>query len=155
MKTAGEIIDALHKAGATLVVEEGKTRVRGTKVPDELLAAVKANKADVLAEWQRWQEKNLDRYAVVPGADAPLLARDEFVKPFMREAVVAYVFRQPRPLHAWVMSRAVEYHALGVPVGEDEVCACVDVLAWQRNTTAKLGLEWLEGIEEVDAQKLK
>ena len=31
-------MDALHRAGATLVVEAGKTRVRGAKVSDELMA---------------------------------------------------------------------------------------------------------------------
>jgi len=36
--------------GATLVVEDGKTPVRGARVPDELLAALKGQRAEIIAE---------------------------------------------------------------------------------------------------------
>ncbi len=150
MSLASDIIDALHHAGATLVLEEGKTRVRGSRVPDELLAQLKANKPAVMEEWTRRQEVSRDRYGEVP-VNAPLVATDEFLTPEMREAVLAYVFRQPRPVHAWIAGRTAEYHAHGVPLGDDEVAACVDALAWQRNTTPKRALEWFAGIEECAA----
>lgn len=151
MNLASDIIDALHHAGATLVLEDGKTRVRGSRVPDELLAQLKANKDAVIEEWSRRQEVSRDRYAEVPSAGAPMAAHDEFLEPHMREAVLAYVFRQPRPVHAWIAGRTAEYHAHGVPLGDDEVAACVDALAWQRNTTTKRALEWFAGIEECAA----
>ncbi len=50
-----------------------------------------------------------------------------------RDAVMAYVFRQPRPLHAWVMARANDYFERGVKAEDCEWRACVDVIAWQRD----------------------
>ena len=130
--TAPELIDALHRAGATLVVEAGKTRVRGARVPNELMAALKGQRAEVIAEWQRRQEEMRDRYAVVPsgvvtmcGLNLPLTAAE-------REAVMGYVLRQPRPLHAWVMARANDYFERGVKAEDCDCRACVDVIAWQR-----------------------
>lgn len=151
--TPAGIIDALHKAGATLVIEDGRTRVRGSKVPDELLAALRDNKDAVLAEWQRRQESNRDRYAVVPD-NAPMMeSRDVALPPARRESVVAHALRQPRPVHAWIQSRTAEYHALGFAFGEDEVCACLDLLCWQRNTHAREALDWLEGLDEAYATR--
>lgn len=147
MNTAASIIDALHQAGATLVVEDGKARVRGVKISPELMEQVRANKAAILAEWTRRQEEQLDRYAEVPTGEVAMLGRDLTLGEAMRNAVVAYAFRQPRPVHAWVMGRINEYHALGVPLGDDEVAASVDLLCWQRNSTAKTALAWLDGIE--------
>jgi len=149
MNSASDIIDALHHAGATLVIEDGKARVRGSRVPDELVADLRANKAAVLAEWARRQEASLDRFGEVPAADAPMLSRDITVKPAMRQPLVEHLFRQPRPVHAWIMARTLEYHQDGIPLGDDEICACADALAWQRNTTVRVALEWLSGIEEI------
>lgn len=148
MSSAGDIIDALHHAGATLVIEDGKARVRGSRVPDELLDDLRANKAAVLAEWQRRQEAKQDRYGEVPPADAPMVGRDVPLPTALREAVLNHVWQQPRPVHAWVMHRSTEYHTLGVPMEELDGCACLDVLAWQRNTTVKLAIQWLAGMEE-------
>jgi hypothetical protein len=145
---AGAIIDALHQAGATLVVEDGKARVRGVKVPDELLAALREHKVAVLAEWSRRQEENRDRYGKVPTGEVAMFGRDIPLTHAQTLVVTAYAFRQPRPVHAWVMGRASEYHALGVPLDEQESMACVDLLCWQRNHTAKAALEWLAAIEE-------
>ncbi len=38
-----------------------------------------------------------------------------------RDAVMAYVFRQPRPVHAWVMARANDYYGRGVKADECSV----------------------------------
>ena len=130
--TAPELIDALHRAGATLVVEAGKTRVRGTKVPDELLAALKVQRAEVIAEWQRRQEQARDRYAVVPSGEVPMRGRDMALTAAERDVVMAHVFRQPRPVHAWVMARANDYHERWVKADDCEWRASVDVIAWQR-----------------------
>ena len=130
--TAPELIDALHRAGATLVVEEtGKTRVRGAKVPDELLAALKVQRAEVIAEWQRRQEQARDRYAVVPSGEVPMRGRDMALTAAERDAVMAHVFRQPRPVHAGD-GPGNDYHERGVKADDCEWRACVDVIAWQR-----------------------
>ncbi len=130
--TAPELIDALHRAGATLVVEAGKTRVRGAKVSDELMAALKGQRAEVIAEWQRRQEESRDRYAVVPSGLVPMCGRDMALPGAERNAVMDYVLRQPRPLHAWVMARANDYFERGVKAEDCEWRAGVDVIAWQR-----------------------
>jgi hypothetical protein len=130
--TAPELIDALHRAGATLVVEDGKARVRGTKVPDELLAALKGHREEVIVEWQRRQEQARNRYAVVPSGEVPMCGRDMALPAAERDAVMAHVFRQPRPVHAWVMARANNYHERGVKADDCDWRACVDVIAWQR-----------------------
>lgn len=147
--TASEIIDAIHQAGATLVMEDSKSRVRGTAIPPVLMQALKANREAVLAEMKRRAEACLDRYAEVPQDDPALLARNMAtpVEP-LRQAILNYCFRQPRAIHAWVMRRAATYHALGIPPEECEWRACVDLLAWQRNADRQAALEWLEGMEE-------
>jgi len=146
--TPAEVIDALHAAGATLVVEDGKARVRGAKVPADLLAVVKANRDAVIAEWKRQQEGHRDRYGEVPTGDVLMPGKDTTLTQEQSDLLRGYVFRQPRPVHAWVMARTATYFAQGLPPGEDEDAACLDVLAWQRHTTARLALEWLLGIEE-------
>jgi hypothetical protein len=130
--TAAELLDNLNRAGATLVVEAGKTRVRGAKVSDELLAALKGQRAEVIAEWQRRQEQSRDRYAVVPSGVVPMFGLDMALPATERGAVMAHVFRQPRPVHAWVMARASEYFERGRKAEDCDWRACVDVIAWQR-----------------------
>jgi hypothetical protein len=130
--TAPELIDALHRAGATLVVEDGKTRVRGARVPDELLVALKGQRTAVIAEWQRRQEQGRDRYAVVPSGEVAMHGQDMALPAAERDAVTAHVLRQPRPVHAWIMSRANAYHERGVRTEDCDWRACVDVIAWQR-----------------------
>jgi hypothetical protein len=130
--TAADLIDALHRAGATLVVEAGKARVRGARVPDELLAALKVQRTEVIAEWQRRQEQARDRYAVVPSGEVPMCGRDMALMAVERDAVMAHVLRQPRPVHVWVMARANDYHERGAKAEDCEWRACVDAIAWQR-----------------------
>jgi hypothetical protein len=130
--TAPELIDALQRAGASLVMEDGKARVRGAKLPDALLAALKGQRAEVIAEWQRRQEQARDRYAVVPSGEVPMRGRDMALTAAERDAVMAHVFRQPRPVHAWVIARANDYHEHEVKADDCEWRACVDVIAWQR-----------------------
>ena len=148
--TASEIIDAIHHAGAALVMEGGKARVRGAAIPPELMAELKASREAVITEMQRRAEACQDRYAEVPTEDPPLLGRNMATPAaaFVR-AILNFGLRQPRPVHAWVMRRANAYHELGVPADECEWRACVDLLAWQRNADRQTAMEWLEGIEEV------
>ena len=42
--TAGELIDALHRAGGTLSVVDGKPRLQGAQIPAALKASLKANR---------------------------------------------------------------------------------------------------------------
>ena len=149
--TAPELIDALHRAGATLVVEAGKTRVRGAKVSDELMAALKGQRAEIIAEWQRRQEESRDRYAVVPSGVVPMCGRDMALPGAERNAVMDYVLRQPRPLHAWVMARANDYFERGVKAEDCEWRACVDVIAWQRMTGGREAAEFVVGLVMVVA----
>lgn len=147
MKTAGEIIDALHLAGATLVIEGGRARMTGATVPDELKALVKSNRESVIAEWTRRQFQNLDRYAEVPPGDAARSGRFAKITKQQADSVTAYAFRQPRPVHAWVTGRTNEYFLQGVALGDDEICACIDLLCWQRNGGHKEAVEWLAGLD--------
>ncbi|MCX6924495.1 MAG: hypothetical protein NT154_14955 [Verrucomicrobia bacterium] len=141
--TAPELIDALHRAGATLVVADGKTRARGAKVTDELMAALKGQRAEVIAEWRRRQEKARDRYAVVPSGEVPMCGWDMALPAAEREAVMVYVFRQPRPVHAWVMARANDYYERGVKANDCEWRACVDLIAWQRACGGREAVEFV------------
>jgi len=59
--TASKIIDAIHQTGAALVMEDGKSRVRGTAIPPELMQALKANREAVLAEMKRRADVCQDR----------------------------------------------------------------------------------------------
>jgi len=129
---APELIDALQRAGATLVVESGKARVRGKRVPDDLLTAVKGQRAAVLVEWQRRQDQSLDRYGIVPVGPVPMAGRELVVPLEDRDAILAFVHQQPRPLHAWVSMRANEYSMIGCAPDDCEWRSCVDVVAWQR-----------------------
>jgi len=133
---APELIDALQRAGATLVVESGKARVRGKRVPDDLLAAVKGQRVEVLAEWQRRQDQSLDRYGIVPVGPVPMAGREIGMPLAERDAILAYVHQQPRPLHAWVSMRANEYSMLGCAPDDCEWRSCVDVVAWQRGCSS-------------------
>jgi len=144
--TAPDLIDALHRAGATLVVEAGKTRVRGAKVSDELLATLKRQRVEVLAEWQRRREQARDRFAVVPSGEVPMRGWEMDLTAAERDTVLAHVFRQPRPVHAWVMARANDYHERGVKADDCEWRACLDVIAWQRTCS---GMEVVKFLMEL------
>lgn len=141
--SAVELIDAAQRAGATIVIEGGTARVRGAKLPDALMTALKAGKAAVVAEIEARQAADRDRYGKVPPADAPLQAGDVTLTEATRDLVQAHVFRQGRPLHAWVQTRGQKYFEQGVPAAEADALACVDVLAWQRNNGADAALRWL------------
>ena len=140
---ASELIEAMHQLGAALVVEDGIPRVRGRKLPDELLAALRANKPAVLAEWERRQGFHRQRHGLAPEGDVPLTGQAVALTGEQRAAVVAYVFPQPRPVHGWVMVRSNAYFERTVPADECDGCACLDVLTWQCNLDALRALEWL------------
>ena len=146
MKPA-DLLDAINAAGASLVVEDGKARIRGAKIPDELVAAVKANREAVIAEWTRRQEADRDRYAEVPRGEVPMFGQHATLAEAQRARVTQYVFRQPRPVHAWIMTRAQKYHELGAHHADCDWKACLDCLCWQRNADFKTAVAWLEGIE--------
>ena len=148
MKSASEIIDTLHRAGATLVIdEEGKFRIQGARVAAELLAELRANRETVMAEWHRRQETERDRYSVVPVADAARYGREMTLDEHQQATLIAHVFRQARPVHAFVMRRSLEYYEYGIPLELCDAMACLDVLAWQRNTDGRKALSWLMEFE--------
>ena len=134
---AAELLDKLHRAGATLEIVEGKPRLRGAAIPDDLKQALKANRAEVLAEFERRTADDRDRYGQVPPADAPLLAQDLDLSVCWQEQITMHVLRQPRPVHAWVMARTTAYHELGVKADDCDWRACVDVIAWQRKSSGQ------------------
>ena len=141
--TPSELIDAAQRAGATIVVEAGKARVRGAKLPDELLALLKEHKEAVMAEVQARQAVDRDRYGKVPPTEAPMVAGDARLTERTRALVMGHVFRQGRPLHAWVQTRGQKYFEAGTPAVDADAAACVDVLAWQRNADARTAVRWL------------
>lgn len=144
--TAAELLDNLNRAGSTLEVVDGKPRLRGAKLTDELMQALKANRTEVLAEFERRKLEDRDRYGRVPPPDAPLLARELHVPELWKPRIMAHVLRQPRPVHAWVMGRANKYFEQGVTADDCEWRACVDVIAWQRMAD---GLEAAEFVVEL------
>jgi hypothetical protein len=115
-----------------LVLEAGKARVRGSKVSGELMAALRGQRAEVIAEWQRRQEELRDRYGAVPSGVVPMCGSDIELPAAERDAVMDYVLREPRPIHAWVMARANDYFERGAKADDCDWRACVDVIAWQR-----------------------
>lgn len=147
--SASELLDRLHRAGATLEMVDGKARIRGAAIPAELLAELKANRDAVLAEQERRKVEDKDRYSRVPGDSAPLLARDIAVPPDMRKVIEGYVHRQGRTVQAWVMKRGVEYFDLGIPATDCDWRACIDLIAWQRQTGARGALEFVTGISDL------
>ena len=76
-------------------------------------------------------------------------ARDMELPTSERDAVMAHVFRQPRPVHAWVMARANDYFDRGSKADDCEWRACVDVIAWQR---ASGGLEAVKFVVELPTE---
>jgi hypothetical protein len=146
MKPA-ELLDAIKAAAATLVVEDGKARIRGNKIPAELATAVKASREAVIAEWERRQEAAKDRYAEVPTGEVPMFGQHAHLSADQQARVVQYVFRQPRPVHAWIMARSQQYHEQGAHFSDCDWKACVDCLCWQRNADPRAAADWLDGIE--------
>jgi DNA adenine methylase len=78
------------------------------------------------------------RHERVPPAAARMVANELTVPEARKQQLIAHVLRQPRPVHEWVMARANDYYERGVKADDCEWRACVDVIAWQRETT---GLE--------------
>ena len=62
---AAELLDNLNRAGAILEVVDGKTGIRGAKISDELMQTLKANRAGVLAEFERRKMEDCDWRACV------------------------------------------------------------------------------------------
>jgi len=130
--TAAELLDNLNRAGATLEIVDDKPRIRGARISDELMQSLKTNRTEVLAEFKRRRTEDLDRYGRVPPPAAPMQAREMDLPEPWQQQIMAHVFHQPRPVHAWVMVRANDYFNRGVKADHCEWRACVDVIAWQR-----------------------
>ena len=139
----GYLLDRLHRAGATLAVVDGKTRIRGAMIPAGLLEDLKLNRSAVLAELERRQAEDRHRYGQVPPADAPLLAATMNLPEESKKHLLAYVHRQLRPVHAWVMARANHYFEQGQKADECEWRACVDLVVWQRGTSAERAISFV------------
>lgn len=135
--SAAELLDNLNRAGATMEIVDGKPRVRGAQISDSLMAALRANRAEVLAEIERRKTGDRDRYGRVPPMSAPTLAKEVKIPEQWKQAVFAYVLRQPRPVHSWAMARSNLYFDLGVPNEDCEWRACIDLIAWQRMRGAR------------------
>ena len=144
--SAAELLDNLNRAGATLEIVDGKPRIRGAKIPDDLMRAVRTNRAEVLAEFEQRKAEASDRYGRVPTADASFLAFDLNLPEASRELIMAYVFRQPRPAHAWVMARANQYFERGVQADDCDWRACLDVIGWQRASGTTEATEFVIGL---------
>jgi hypothetical protein len=132
MTTAAQLLDNLHRAGATLVLVDGNPRLQGAKIPDELKQALKTNRDEVLAEFERRKMEDRDRYGRVPPPDVPMLARVMDLSGPGKEHIIAHVLRQPRPVHAWVTGRSNLYFAHGAKADDCDWRACVDAIGWQR-----------------------
>ena len=130
--TAAELLDNLNRAGATVQIVDGQPRIRGAKISTELMQALKVNRAELLVELECRQAEHCDRFGQVPPADAPLLADGMKLLWAARQQILACTFRQPRPVHAWVMRRSAKYFDLGVSADDCEWQACLDLIAWQR-----------------------
>jgi len=145
--TPTEIVDALNRLGAVIVIAEGKPRLRGPKLPPELIEAVRRNRDAVLLEIEERRRTDRDRYGRVPPVDVPRADVNKSVLAEEKLVLVEYVLRQPRPCHAWIMKRASEYGAEGVPEQECDWRACLDFVAWQRQTSIERVFEFLGGME--------
>ena len=146
--SAAELLDQLHRAGATLEMVDGTPRIRGAKISPDLMAQLKANRDALIAELEKRLAEDKHRFGRVPEADAPMLARDFAAKAEQREQIRDYVLRQGRSIHAWVMRRANEYHGLGVPLDDCEWMGCLDLIAWQRHTDARGAVLFVSGLDE-------
>ena len=141
--SAMELLDKLNLAGATLEMVDGKPRVRGAKVSAELMQALKANRAEVLAALDRRQTEDRDRYGRVPPMDASTEGRDLSVPELSKSKIMAHVLRQSRPVHAWVMLRSNDYFKQGAKAEDSDWRACVDVIAWQRQSSGQAAVEFV------------
>ncbi len=127
-----------------IVVEGGKARVRGAQLSETLMTALKANKAEVVAEIERRQMVDRDRYGKVPPPDAPRVAAEVTLTDATKDLVQQHVFRQGRPLHAWVQTRGQRYFEAGASAAMADAMACVDALAWQQGTAdGQAAVKWL------------
>jgi hypothetical protein len=146
--SGAELLDQLNRAGGWIEIVDGKPRIRGAKVSAELMDALRANREAVLAEMERQRAEDRDRYCKIPSSDAPIMARDTVLNQGQHWLLERYCFQQGRVVHAWVMRRANEYHGLGIDAGDCEWRACLDLIAWQRQTSAEGAVEFVVGLDE-------
>lgn len=144
--TASQLLDRLNRTGACLEVVDGIARLRGGRIPEELKEELRSNRVEVLAEFERRKNGDRERYGLVPPLDAPLLSCDVEPSVSVREAVMAHVMLQPRPVHAWVMARASLHYERGAKVEDCDWRACVDVIGWQRKVRASEVMQFVLAI---------
>jgi hypothetical protein len=134
-----ELLAEISAAGARVEVVDGWPRLRGARLPDALLARVKAGREAVLLAARAEAERARDRWGQAPPADWPVQPLPELT-PDQRQAVLGYVLRQvssqskelAEPLRRWVVLRR-----------DDEALSCLEVLMWQRADSAAEALNWL------------
>ncbi len=143
------LLDKLNRAGATLVRVDGKLRLQGSKIAEDLKTELRTHRAEVQEEFDRREKMDRDRYGKVPPPDAPMLARDLDLSEAWRRELLGYVMRQPRPVHAWVMLQASKYFEGGVGTDDCEWRACVDAVAWQRHCGGREAAEFVDGVAGV------
>ncbi len=141
-----ELLDKLNRAGATLAWIDGELRLRGSRISDELKAALRTHRAEVREEFERREKADRERFGKVPPPDAPMLARDLDLSAEWRQQILGYVMRQPRPVHTWVVLQASKYFNGGSGAEDCEWRACVDVVAWQRHCSGREAAEFVDGI---------
>lgn len=144
------IIDDLIAAGGALTFDGPRVLLVGESLPDALKADLRAHKAGIVAEWDRRLVAPEARYRRRPGGAVPMSGLDvRRITPALRQALLAYVQRQPAAVREWVAERATAYAAAETIGAECDWRAAVDVLAWQRSTTdGTAALAWLETLEE-------
>ncbi len=164
---ATEICDALEGAGVAIDTTGGKPRLVGGEQTPELIAAVKAEREGVLAEWRRREEE--PRYRRVPRVALPLraklLACPGSAGPtataaglVRRRLAFEHGLEQGAEVQQWLEHRAMLYElrvapasgtSCGLTDGERQACeftALMDLLAWQCRCDWAGALEKIEGM---------
>lgn len=146
MTTPVEICDALEAAGIALVIAaDGTAKLRGPKPAPELLAAIQADKPAVIAEWERREQADRDRYGRVPAElpwRASLLGEYERLSAagrLRRHDLYQHTIAQGKAVGDWINARALAYFEKfdravsdkGLLAELAEFTACVDLVCWQ------------------------
>lgn len=149
--TIPELLNKLKAAGVQVVLTPEGPRLRGKPASDELKAAVKSRREEVLAYLEDARLVAMDRYQKAPAEHLPLhLAWAVPSELGHRAGLFEYVIRQGGEAQRWAVKRADAYRAAGVTDHlEAEWRGALDLLCWQRSgAEPATALAWLDGIEE-------
>lgn len=147
--TAPNLIDRIQAAGATIVLEQGQARLRGKKLPDALMAEIKTNRDALIAEMQRRETLDKDRFGKVPSHELPFTAMDLEFPMAHRCILERHMIKQGHVVHAWIEKRAGEYHAKGRKVDDIGWRACIDLIAWQRRANVMEAWDFVKTLDDV------